>query len=463
MASQNTVPNRMVRKNYNIIEIASTESQSIESHGHETSKTKVRSENWTEVMDSTMLNLMTEEHVLGNFVNGSFTTLAWTRIVHDFNARSKVNFGKNHLQNGFKVLKRQFIMYQMLANKSGLGWDYDRNIPTAGDPSDWDAVVAENPAYSRCRDKPFPAYQDIAFLFGKTTATGRHGFTTGMHDLANYLWLNKYFYRCLRRMKKGLMMQLRIPLLPTPMKSENPNTSHASAHTSSGKRRRLSSPSHKATSTSTRKGKLDYTSDAIQELVNLGKKRLNIAEQMLQRELDARPKVHSIEECMFLFVCTGWEGSAADMRVLRWCCQSGGFMVPEGYANTDRFLAPFRGERYHLSQFDGNTRARTHRGPRDLYNHRHTQLRNVVEKAFGILKKRFKVLRQVTPFPYKVQCRIDLACCVIHNFIKRHQGSDIYFNMQMEPTPLEEQAEDPTRLVGIDESRRGDTLRTMIT
>ncbi|OAY76862.1 Proline synthase co-transcribed bacterial protein [Ananas comosus] len=195
---------------------------------------------------------------------------------------------------------------------------------------------------------------------------------------------------------------------PTPMKSGNPNTSHASTHTSSGKRRRLSSPSHKTTPTLTRKGKLEYTSDAIQELVNLGKKRLNIAEQMLQRELDACPKVHSIEECMlllgensehpelerrkeplgvlqfskssttlkwslenaigaidgtdipvvvrkskqpryhcrkgytsqnmmiscsfdhqFLFVCTGWEGSAVDMRALHCCCESGGFMVSE--------------------------------------------------------------------------------------------------------------------------------------
>nr|CAD1823302.1 unnamed protein product [Ananas comosus var. bracteatus] len=85
----------------------------------------------------------------------------------------------------------------------------------------------------------------------------------------------------------------------------------------------------------------------------------------------------------FLFVCTGWEGSVADMRVLCWCCESGGFTIPEGkfylvdsgYANTDRFLAPYRGVRYHLSQFDGNARARTHRSPRDLYNHRHAQLR----------------------------------------------------------------------------------------
>ncbi|OAY72930.1 hypothetical protein ACMD2_16959, partial [Ananas comosus] len=35
---------------------------------------------------------------------------------------------------------------------------------------------------------------------------------------------------------------------------------------------------------------------------------------------------------LFLFVCTGWAGSAADMRVLHWCCESGGFMVSEGYA-----------------------------------------------------------------------------------------------------------------------------------
>lgn len=93
-------------------------------------------------MDFAMLNLMTEEHVLGNFINGSFTTLAWSRIIHDFNNRTKLCFMKNHLQNWLKVLKRQFVMYQTLANKSGWGWDYERHIPTAGDTSDWDTVIA---------------------------------------------------------------------------------------------------------------------------------------------------------------------------------------------------------------------------------------------------------------------------------------------------------------------------------
>ncbi|OAY62821.1 hypothetical protein ACMD2_09517, partial [Ananas comosus] len=139
------------------------------------------------------------------------------------------------------------------------------------------------------------------------------------------------------------------------------------------------------------------------------------------------------------------------------------YLVNSGYANTDWFLASFQGERYQLSQFDVNAEARRQRGPRDLYNHHHAQLRNVVEKAFGILKRQFKMLRQATPFSYKVQCRIALASCVIHNFIKRHQETDRYFNMQLDPLPTDNQVDESSPTVGPDESRRGDTLRTMIT
>ncbi|OAY85027.1 hypothetical protein ACMD2_19178, partial [Ananas comosus] len=95
------------------------------------------------------------------------------------------------------------------------------------------------------------------------------------------------------------------------------------------------------------------------------------------------------------------------------------YLVDSRYANTDRFLVPYRGERYHLSQFDSIVRARTHRNPKDLYNHRHAQLKNMVEKTFGILKKWFKILNHATPFPYKVQCMVAMACCVVHNFIRR--------------------------------------------
>lgn len=85
---------------------------------------------------------------------------------------------------------------------------------------------------------------------------------------------------------------------PTPVRRANPHVSNASDHTSSSKRRRSSPPLRKTTPTSSCKVQADVTSDSIHELVEFGKKRLNIAERMLQRELDARPKVHSLEECM---------------------------------------------------------------------------------------------------------------------------------------------------------------------
>nr|CAD1838476.1 unnamed protein product [Ananas comosus var. bracteatus] len=38
----------------------------------------------------------------------------------------------------------------------------------------------ENPAYARCRDKPFPVYDDMEFLTQNTTATGRYAFTSAV-------------------------------------------------------------------------------------------------------------------------------------------------------------------------------------------------------------------------------------------------------------------------------------------
>ncbi|OAY74504.1 hypothetical protein ACMD2_17091, partial [Ananas comosus] len=115
------------------------------------------------------------------------------------------------------------------------------------------------------------------------------------------------------------------------------------------------------------------------------------------------------------------------------------YLVNSRYTSTDRFLAPYGGERYHISQFDANTRDRVHRNSRDLYNHRHAQLRNVVEKTFGILKKHFKILNVATPFSYKVQCLIAMACYIIHNFIRRHHANDSLFSDELDKQDAEDE------------------------
>ncbi|KAH0633741.1 hypothetical protein KY284_036527 [Solanum tuberosum] len=56
----------------------------------------------------------------------------------------------------------------------------------------------------------------------------------------------------------------------------------------------------------------------------------------------------------FQYVLSGWEGSASDSRVLRnvvWERSQNRLKIPNGYAKTKGFLAPYRGARYHLREW----------------------------------------------------------------------------------------------------------------
>ena len=79
-------------------------------------------------------------------------------------------------------------------------------------------------------------------------------------------------------------------------------------------------------------------------------------------------------------------------------------------------VTPFRSTRYHLKEFSSRNPPRT---PRELFNHRHSSLRNVVKRAFGILKKRFPIIASGTEPTYgiKTQNRIILSCCILHNYL----------------------------------------------
>ncbi|XP_070667098.1 protein ALP1-like [Malus domestica] len=132
----------------------------------------------------------------------------------------------------------------------------------------------------------------------------------------------------------------------------------------------------------------------------------------------------------FFYVLPGWEGSASDARVLRDALhRSNRFHVPNdkyylvdaGYTNGPGFLAPYRGTRYHLKEWVGNRRPENYK---ELYNLRHSRARNVIERAFGLLKKRWSILRTPSFFDIKTQVRIINACCVLHNFIRTEQATD---------------------------------------
>ena len=60
----------------------------------------------------------------------------------------------------------------------------------------------------------------------------------------------------------------------------------------------------------------------------------------------------------------------------------------------------------------------------ELFNLRHAQARNVIERIFGVLKRRFRILVIPPEYSVKVQAQIPSALCAIHNFIKFHDPKE---------------------------------------
>src|ERR1700761_6621819 len=57
----------------------------------------------------------------------------------------------------------------------------------------------------------------------------------------------------------------------------------------------------------------------------------------------------------------------------------------------------------------------------ELFNLRHAQLRNVIERIFGVLKRRFAVLVSCPEMGYRQQALMVGAAAALHNFLRLHQ------------------------------------------
>lgn len=54
--------------------------------------------------------------------------------------------------------------------------------------------------------------------------------------------------------------------------------------------------------------------------------------------------------------------------------------------------------------------------------------RNVIERWFGILKGRWAIHRSPSWFSIKTHNRIVMACCLLHNLIKKHTLLESLYN-----------------------------------
>ncbi|KAL8499204.1 hypothetical protein ACS0TY_022251 [Phlomoides rotata] len=131
----------------------------------------------------------------------------------------------------------------------------------------------------------------------------------------------------------------------------------------------------------------------------------------------------------FVYILTGWEGSAADSKVLRNAINmENGLKIPRGkyylcdngYLNCEGFLTPYKGVRYHLNEWTSR-RPQTYQ---EYFNMKHTRARNVIERTFGLLKMRWGILRSPSWYLITTANKIIMACCLIHNYIRNEMMFD---------------------------------------
>ncbi|KAJ8577787.1 hypothetical protein ON010_g1419 [Phytophthora cinnamomi] len=149
------------------------------------------------------------------------------------------------------------------------------------------------------------------------------------------------------------------------------------------------------------------------------------------------------------YVYAGVEGSAHDSSVLSFS----GFMrqVPvdyyvladAGYALTNQVLTPYRGVRYHLKEWCSS--GCRPKNPKELFNLKHSPARNVVERLIGVLKRRFRVLRQVNECELEVVKVTVFSCCCVRNFIRQVDSAD-----NGEGFPGESQEDDDEDIIQFD-------------
>ena len=91
-----------------------------------------------------------------------------------------------------------------------------------------------------------------------------------------------------------------------------------------------------------------------------------------------------------------------------------------GYLNKKGFLALYKNTRYHIPKFQNVAP----RGSNELFNSFHSSLQDIIERAFGVLKKIWSILQNTPPYTFSTQVKIVIVEMTIHNFIVEQRLQD---------------------------------------
>ena len=99
--------------------------------------------------------------------------------------------------------------------------------------------------------------------------------------------------------------------------------------------------------------------------------------------------------------------------------------MDKGYPDRRGYLVPYPKIRYHQSQFE-------HEPPtnaQETFNHAHSSLQSCIERSFGVLKKRWRILTRMPQFSVQTQIDIIIAAFALHNYIRKNSEDDMMFTI----------------------------------
>ncbi|KAH7849434.1 hypothetical protein Vadar_017849 [Vaccinium darrowii] len=138
----------------------------------------------------------------------------------------------------------------------------------------------------------------------------------------------------------------------------------------------------------------------------------------------------------FTFAASGYEGIMHDYNIFKHETTKTGnrfphppegkyYLVDAGYPNAKGYMAPYKGYMYHQDDF--RRRRSPVRDSNERFNRVHSSLRSCVERAFGVWKARWAMMKSAPKFKLEDHKKFILISMALHNYIRIHCPSDKYF------------------------------------
>ena len=91
------------------------------------------------------------------------------------------------------------------------------------------------------------------------------------------------------------------------------------------------------------------------------------------------------------------------------------YLANAGFIMKYGIILPYRGVYYHMKEYSRNPP----RNMQKLFNLQYASLHNAIEKAFGILKKRFSIIASADEpfFGIEIHKQIFIACSILYNYL----------------------------------------------